>query len=1682
MKHLKWIVGACLLLCGAAAGFGQGPVLIPNVVSTVAGNAQAPTVGGFNGDGGLATAATLNLPATVVADTNGDLYIADSQNNVIREVNAQTGIITTVAGIAPATGCSGTACYITTGAYADGGLATQTQFVLSTNAGSGGGFAAMAVDALGNLYIVDTPTAAAASGALRVVYKAGAAVAAMITNLDPTGVKTAGGVLPGHVYGIVNPAGAASGSPPNPNAAQLPSAARFNAMTGVALDALGNIYVGDGHNNIRVINTQPAAMTFFGVSIPAGMIEVVVGNVAALGTNYDIGQVNNTVLPGYTIEHPRSLYVDASGDLFYIANATASFNSATVAYAGGAAAKNLISVLYPTYTPTVNTQYVLAGYAAAPSSTGTNIPANTFSGFNDPTGLTVDGAGDLYIADSGSSGVYRVDATTGIMTLIAGGKTLTTAGAKCSTTIFTATDTVGDGCTQGQVDAYPMGVALDGAGNLYFTDRTNDLVRKASLGTQFGGTTVGSAAVQQVLRVKFYKANLPAAVTPIKIVSGTEFTLVGTPTCSAALTDGSEDCLVTIAFSPAGAGLRSGKLQATDIHAATHLFALSGLGLAPQAAIDSPVNVVVGSGLAAPGDVAVDSAGNTYVADTGNNRVVEFVSGSTTPVVLLSATQVKSPAGVAVDSGGNVYVADTGNSRVLMLAPGGTPTVLQGSYSLPKGVAVDREGNVYVADTGNARVVMVQSPGIFSAAQPAALATGTVTLSKPVGVAVDNSGNVWVADAGLNQAVELAFTDLATAPGGSIPVGQTFGTGLVQVGGIAVDAGGGVYVSDSGRGTIAVLSGAPSAPVQIAYPAIVGMASPAGLAVDPSGNVYVANAGSNNVLELTRYNAAITFPTELAGSGPSATQTLNLLDIGNQALQLSALTINGAGYSQVATGSTDCGATTKLAAGGECALALSFNPAPGVQGTIMGSAVSTDNALNQATATQTVSLTTVVTCTCTPQTLTFSLGSPVVYGAGPITLNGKTTSNLPVTYTLSGPSTVATVSGGVLTITGVGTITVTASQPGNTTYAPATSVSQSFTVTPAILTVTASNFQRGTGVPNPTTFAYTITGFVYNDTAATATTGQPSISTTAQTNSPAGSYPITPTIGTLAAANYTFTFVNGTLLIQGTGQIITFNALAPVTYGVVPISLTATSVTTSGTPTGLAVTLTVLSGPGSIPSGSNVLTVTGAGNIVIQATQPGTYSNGSGYAPAVPVSQTLVVNRATLTLSIHSVSRPWGSPNPTFTGTFTGVVNGDVLTATYSTTATLLSPPTTYPITATLMGANAADYVFSAAPATLTVTTAPTTTLLSAAGANPVIVTATVTTTLGATPAPAGTVTFVVNGTASSPVTINALGVASFTLPSLGAGQNLVMAQYSGDATNTPPDTLASSSNLVTITEQYLSSTSNVTLSATSINPGQSVTLSATVTPSTSNAVPPPATTKPTGTVTFSSNGIGLGSGIVLPSGVATISTTALASGADQVTATYSGDGYFFPSSSLAPATVIVSTPAFSIQLADFGVFVVKRGSSVSQALNVLSVGGFNQAVGFQCSGLPMGATCSFSPTTVTPDGTGRTSSTLLTVTTTSSASLRPPPGRLDGVFLATILFGLGGLFRKRCRGRSILLPGIGLWAVLLSAGLFGLSGCTTGVSNPTGQVSATVTVTGFTGSSTNPTASQTTTFVLTIQ
>ena len=166
------------------------------------------------------------------------------------------------------------------------------------------------------------------------------------------------------------------------------------------------------------------------------------------------------------------------------------------------------------------------------------------------------------------------------------------------------------------------------------------------------------------------------------------------------------------------------------------------------------------------------------------------------------------------------------------------------------------------------------------------------------------------------------------------------------------------------------------------------------------------------------------------------------------------------------------------------------------------------------------------------QTIFFGALAAQVYGASPLTLTATASSGLPVTYAVTGP---AAVSGSRLSITGAGSVTVTASQAGNATYAAAPSVSQSFTVGRATLTVMAASVSRQYGAANPT-LTYSIAGFVNGDTSA-AISGAATLSTTASSTSPAGMYPITFATEGLAASNYTFTYVAGTLTVTATGSV-----------------------------------------------------------------------------------------------------------------------------------------------------------------------------------------------------------------------------------------------------------------------------------------------------------------------------------------------------------------------------------------------------------------------------------------------------------------------------------------------------------------------------------------------------------------
>ena len=208
---------------------------------------------------------------------------------------------------------------------------------------------------------------------------------------------------------------------------------------------------------------------------------------------------------------------------------------------------------------------------------------------------------------------------------------------------------------------------------------------------------------------------------------------------------------------------------------------------------------------------------------------------------------------------------------------------------------------------------------------------------------------------------------------------------------------------------------------------------------------------------------------------------------------------------------------------------------------------------------------------------------------------------------MTGPGSL---SGSTLSFTGAGSVVVTASQAGNTTYSAATPVQRTIVVNPATLTVGVTGSpSRIYGQPNPA-FPYTIGPFVNGDTQASATTGAPTLTTTAVPKSPAGPYTITVGQGTLAASNYIFNVTNGTLTVNGgAAQSIFFPALANFTHGT---SVTLVAVATSGLP----VTFNVASGPASM-SGSTLI-ITGTGPVSVTASQAG----NTNFSAATPVTRT----------------------------------------------------------------------------------------------------------------------------------------------------------------------------------------------------------------------------------------------------------------------------------------------------------------------------------------------------------------------------------------------------------------------------------------------------------------------------
>jgi sugar lactone lactonase YvrE len=304
--------------------------------------------------------------------------------------------------------------------------------------------------------------------------------------------------------------------------------------------------------------------------------------------------------------------------------------------------------------------------------------------------------------------------------------------------------------------------------------------------------------------------------------------------------------------------------------------------------------------------VAVDGAGNLYIADYGHNRIVLVKSTGAVSAVTITglATAINQPAALAIDEAGTLYIADWGNSRVVKVTPAGVGYVLAtGSYTLSTsgvtGVAVDASGNVYIADRIANHIVKVAASGAASLVSVPGL-----TLSNPQGVAVDGNGNLYIADSGHRRVIEL--TTAGTASVVQAP-GQTIGT--------------------------------------IMY----------GVTVGANGNIFAVDWSNNRVLKVDVSGSALSFANTIVGSTSSdSPKTATLTNLGNQALVISQNPSYPTDFPEDTGGSDLCAASTSLDAGEACSLSANFTPQS--VGSRRGNILVTDNSLNASSTTQSVAV------------------------------------------------------------------------------------------------------------------------------------------------------------------------------------------------------------------------------------------------------------------------------------------------------------------------------------------------------------------------------------------------------------------------------------------------------------------------------------------------------------------------------------------------------------------------------------------------------------------------------------------------------------------------------------------------------------------------------------------------------
>jgi len=822
----------------------------------------------------------------------------------------------------------------------------------------------------------------------------------------------------------------------------------FNYPWGVALDQSGNVFIADSDNAIKKLDYADAPALSFATSIVEGTTDTTDGVETVTVENIGNATLSFT---SSGVSTPTDFTLDSGEGVCASSGTVAAGGSCTLpieftpTQVGNPLSENLTLTDNSLNIASATQLVALGGTATAPVPSDATATTLTASANAIATGGTVSLTATVTDTDNGGNtptGTVSFSDTLGD-TLAS----CTLSSGSCTSSAQTLTGFGSDTITAIYAGATGF-AASSGTGAVTVTL----------------GSAVGAATLSHPVMVTITTGGTVASIHVLtQGTTGLDFSEAGSGDTCSGYFDPGDTCTVNVIFTPAFAGPRYGAVVLEDGSGNVLATAyISGIGTAPQVAFGagtasatSIAPTADSVALNTPTGVAMDGAGDLFIADMNNSRVVKVLADGSTATSIaptagstyVTARALINPGGLALDGAGNLYIADVYNWRVLKVLANGNgtteilPTVNGTPLNNPTGIAVDGAGNLFISDTWNSRVVEVPADG-----GPAiAVVVNGLSLSYPSGLVFDSVGNLFITDTSNNRVVEVP------AGGGAATVLSPTVNSLTlnEPSGIAVDGAGDLFISDTMNNRVVEIHA--DGGLATAFDPTVNrtpLNNPTGIAVNGAGDLFVADPVNSRVVKLQRsLPPALSYAATFAGvKSCDSPKSVTVENIGNATMTFAGLS-GATDFPLDSFGPSVCTATTSLAAGARCTLPIDFTPI--TAGVKSENLTLTNNSLNVASTHLTIALSgTAIAPDATATALTISASTVVTGGTVTLTAtvtdtdNGGNTLTGTVTFTDTLGNTLGncTLSAGTCTtpaktLIGYGSDTITASYGGATRFA-----------------------------------------------------------------------------------------------------------------------------------------------------------------------------------------------------------------------------------------------------------------------------------------------------------------------------------------------------------------------------------------------------------------------------------------------------------------------------------------------------------------------------------------------------------------------------------------------------------------------------------------------------------------------